>query len=310
MKIKTTSILENAVLFSLSRRSWGNSRTADKSHIKTTEGDSAEALAADEKTKRRLHITKRLISDCPELDAVYDELGDLYNWCLARCMQSCLREGVYFVKKDMVKEFEAHIEASNKRLKEELIPAFLAVYDSAIEKAKADLNGQFRASDYPSANEMRCKFGTHHSWLEFNVPKDLPEEVKQRETKKLKEQMDNAATEIVFALRESFAGLVEDLARRMEVQPGTPGKRFTAAGAVDNLKDFISRFQSLNIANDAELEAAIVSARAIVENKRDIENLKESKLSRDRIKTAIEGVKATCATLIADRPKRKITFED
>ncbi len=303
MKIETTKILEEAALFSLTRRSWGNSRQADKSKLKTSE-DKQD----DEKTKRRITVSKRLIDNCPQLDAIYEELGDLYHWCLGHSMQSCLREGVYFVRKSMILEFEERIENATKRIEEILVPEFLSVYHEAIDNARDELNGYFRAEDYPSIREMAAKFGIRHAWLEFNVPKDLPEDVKKREAKKLREQMDTAVQEMVCTLRESFASFVEELSRRLEVKPGTTGKRFTAPGAIDNLKDFISRFNSLNMANDTELAAAVAKARELVETK-DAGNVAHSEQSRQRIIAAVGEVKKTCAALIEDMPARRFNLE-
>ena len=316
MKIETTSILENAVLFSLSRWAWGNRRVADKSHLKTSDDEDANkaTLASLSVTKELIRTRDRLTKDgvvlkgCKELKAIYDKLNETYLWCMNHSMPSCLRDSIYFVKKDMVQAFEDRIAKDNAIVRDELIPAFLAVYPAAIEQARIDLNGQFQLSDYPNAAQMRNNFGTKHSWLEFNVPKDLPEQVKKSETAKMKQQLQDAATELVFGLRESFAEYVDDLSRRMQVQPGTAGKRFTAPGAVENLLEFIERFNSLNIANDVELEAAVAKARDIV-NGKDVVNMVNSAMSRDRVKQSFSEIRGTMETLIQDRPKRKFNFE-
>ena len=302
-EINSTSILENALLFSLTRRSWGNRGVADKSKIHTTNNPTS-----DEQQKKRLHLTKQLITECKELDALYDALAGIYQWCIGRSMYSCLRDGVYFVKKSMVEEFEAKIASANTAIEDELMPAFLKVYNEAIDRARDELGEMFNESDYPPIEEMRHKFGVQHSWLEVNVPKDLPKAVKAREEKKIKEQLQNAATEIVFALRESFASYVEDLARRMEVVPGTAGKRFTAPGAVENMRDFITRFNCINIANDTELQATVEKAKLILDGK-DADNLVHSEMSRQRIKAALADIRLQTGKLIAERPKRKFREE-
>src|SRR4030067_977159 len=139
-------LFNNAVLFTITLRAWGNRRKASTDVVDTT---------AD---KSRLHLTKKLLQT-KELAAIYRFQRDTKAWCLKRSMPAFIRNGVYVVKLDMVEEFEKQLRAAIKTQREQYIPALLEVYGQAIRDARAGLGDMFNANDYPSSTQLAPTFG-------------------------------------------------------------------------------------------------------------------------------------------------------
>ncbi len=139
------NILHNAILFSLTRRSWRNRAIGDMDKV-TSEAE-----------KSKLKISKTLIA-AEELDAINQYLSTVYNWCLDRSMFSCLRPGVYFVKRTAVEEFETMLAEAVKQLRSHYVPALAAVYPAKVEASRVALKDQYDASDYPTVADLPNRF--------------------------------------------------------------------------------------------------------------------------------------------------------
>ena len=297
----TPALLREAMLFSLTRRAWGNRSQGDKNVI-TSSAD-----------KKRLNLTKRLLS-CPELTAINDKMATVYLWCLARSMQStAVRKGIYFVKRDMIEQFEAYLLAAQAELNDVLVPAFIAAYPAAKEAMKlpaenGGLGDLYVEADYPAVAFFNTAFAIEWSWLALSVPSELPEEVRTREIAKLRESFDQAQEEIKFALRESFKQVVEHAIERLT--PGPDGRPKMIRESAINFEGFFETFHAKSMVDDNELMALVDRVRGILRNMPDVEDLRLRPTLQVETAEQFAQVNKVLDTLVINKPVRRIKFDD
>ncbi len=288
-------ILRRAVLFSLTTHSWRNRKQADPSKV-----------TADCATGA-LNSTKRLL-ESDALNAIMAHLNATYNWCLARAMYSGVRRGVYFVKRDMVGEFESYIAQAGAELRDVLVPAFLAEYEACIAgaaKPAADggLGELFDRKDYPSPDDLAACFGFDHSWLALSVPDELPEEVNRRECAKLRASFEEAQVEVKFALREGFKALV-DKARSLLVEKKSDGRqRAFRQKSLEAMDKFFATFEARNMMADGELTALVCEAKSALRGI-DVKKLARDSVFRGEVAERFNVVNVELEKLLVDRPRR------
>lgn len=291
-------ILRNAMLFSLTIRAWSNRCQADDSKI-TAECD-----------KSKLNTTKKLI-ESEALQAIMQHTNMVYNWCLARSMQSSIRRGVYFVKRDMVQTFEDFLSESQRLLDEKFVPALLAEYAQCKANAQkpaseGGLGELYCEEDYPTPEDLRRSFCFEWSWMSLSVPNELPEEVRQRECDKLRESFQNAQTEVVYALREGFKKIVDNAANLLTA-PKNGKQRIFGKATVQTFEKFFDTFEARNLMDDAELKQLVNQARATVKGIK-LDQIKNGDVRAD-IAQQFNAVSNAMDKLLVDRPGRKFQFD-
>jgi hypothetical protein len=299
-KTPSITLLREAMLFSLTLHQWGNRHKADAEHLLNTTGD-----------KKKFNLTKRLVTS-PELNAITQHLDDVYKWCGDRSMQAVtIRKGLYFVKRDMIPEFERHLTAAVRKLRDELVPAFVSTYPTqrdAMNKA-ADAGGlgdAWNAKDYPKPEELASPstFAIEWSWLALSVPEELPEEVRVREIAKLQKSFEEAQQEIRYALRAGFKKLIDHAVERLT--PGEDGrpKRLYAEAMVTNFQEFFDTFNARDLMGDHELRELVERARDIIKGT-DTDDLHEQASVRMDTALAFAKVGEVVDELVKAVPSRR-----
>ncbi|MBE3141440.1 MAG: hypothetical protein IMZ53_12770 [Thermoplasmata archaeon] len=316
MKNINSNILEHATLFTLTLCSWGN-RAKGSLEDATFLGDIVPEITADaspeetastnEPDKKRLSLSKRLIKS-DEYKAVRKAQSELKKWCMQRCMPSFLKDGIFIVGLEQVKEFEMKLAEAKQQIREVLVPVFLQAYPKQVEDAREALGNLFLESDYPSIEQLRKSFNLHWSWISFSVPDTLPEGVRQQEIEKLQKRVQDAQIEIIASLRGSFGELVSHMVDKLK--PDTSGKKKIIKEAfIENFRDFFNTFDARNLMDDTELAASVGKARALLENV-SAEGLRASADLRQNIVDQFETVKVETDKLIIEIPSRRFDFEE
>lgn len=301
------AVLRNSMLFSLTRHQWSNRRAADRNKLDTT-GD-----------KRRFTVTKSLLKS-PELDAIVEHLNEVYTWCFNRAMQStAVRRGIYFVNRAVIQAFEDKLRTAEAKLRgpEGLVEKFLATYDERKEAMKLPapngLGDEYKERDYPTKQQLREAFRLEWSWLALSVPDELPEEVRERESAKLRESFEQAQNEIQYALRAGFADLIKHAVDRLSPDADGNPKTFQKS-LVGNFLEFFDTFTARNFLGDAELEKLVTQAKGIVSGlptdiKEAAEALRSSPDIRQTTVAGFEQLSAELGKLVVDVPVRKFNFD-
>ena len=220
---------------------------------------SAVEVEAD---KTLIKVSKVLL-DSKELEAIRSFDGSVRAWLDSRCLP--FEAGIRLLPVALIEEVDAKLEEFSQQ-REDLVEAFVAVYDDLKADARRRLNGLFDPRNYPSADKVRAKFSMSHQYLSFDTPAALGEinsAVFSRERAKLQQRMEDAYQEAREVLRETCRDLVGHLRERLE--PGADGTRKRLAETtLEKLREFLDNFTARNITDDAELGRYVEQARSLL----------------------------------------------
>jgi len=311
MKKLNSNILENATLFTLTLSAWGNRAkgSLDEASFHGNEnlfGDGEEEIT-NEPDKKRLSLSKRLIKS-DEYKALRRAQTDIKKWCIDRCMPSFLKDGIFIVSLNQVREFETKLAETKANIRDVLVPAFIAAYPNQVEEARTALGSLFVEADYPSQVQLSHSFDLKWSWITFSIPDTLPEGIREQEVAKLKKQVQDASIEIVASLRASYGDLVTHMVDRL--RPDASGKKkVIREDFIESFHDFFDNFDAKNLMDDGDLAESVGKARALLNNI-SAEGLRASANIRENILTSFEAVKIEADKLIEEMPSRMFDFDE
>jgi hypothetical protein len=296
------------VLFRVTYHLWTNRAKADTQ----PEGKKRRET---ETARDRIRSTMKLI-ESDAYKTLVTRTNEMKMWVLTRCMPSYLLNGIYFVKLIAVEEVETKIAEFNTWIATEGVPALIDDWDRAKAQAQIDfakaarelgIENPYNEDRYPDTKDLYAKFGVEHAWVTFGVPENLPEEIRERESVKIRASYDNAAEEISAALREGFSAIVAHAVDQMSSGPGE--KKIIKESLVVNFKEFCETFKFRNLTDDGELESLVKQAEAIMSGV-DARRLRESPRTRREVVNKLAEVKATIDKMIVTAPRRKIDLDE
>ncbi len=190
-------------------------------------------------------------------------------------------------------------------------PAPRTVY--AASEFFSGLGDLYNEKDYPTVEQLRSAFSFDHSWLALSVPDDLPEEVREREVKKLRESFEMAQEEIKYALRAGFKEMIDHCVDRLT--PGANGKpKVFQQSLVTNFRAFFDTYNAKNLMEDSELESLVNQAKAVVNGlPRDASEAADALRSSPDIRAttaqSFADLNAKLGELVIEKPVRKFDFD-
>ena len=179
-------------------------------------------------------------------------------------------------------------------------------YDREREAAREALNGSFRESDFPAPSELRNYFSMKYSLFTLEVPKGLPDDIRESEIQKYKDNMTNVFVECRDALRNTLSELVGHLAERLQPDADGKRKRLTRT-TVENLRDFLDTVNKRDITSDDDILRISDQAREILKNY-SADDLK-GQWTGERVQAGLEIVKTEIDGLIRRDGGRKIDLD-
>ena len=171
--------------------------------------------------------------------------------------------------------------------------------------ARVRLGSLYNPGDYPAS--LRGLFG-----IAWEYPSVEPPEYLQRLNPKLFEQecqrVSSRFDEAVQMAEEAFVSelnrLVSHLSERLSGQEDGKPKVFRDT-AVENLREFFSRFRQLNVRSNADLDALVEQAQSVLRGV-EPQQLRDNAPRRQQVASQLAGVQATLDGLMVDRPRRSI----
>lgn len=293
-------ILRKAVLLSITIHAWRNRAEADRDKI-TADCDSA-----------KLSTSKKLIVS-EKYDELVRYLEGAKRWCLKRSMMSGVRDGIFFVKRDVVPELEEHFAEVNRTVQSKYVPALLEDMPRAMGAARASaadggLGALYRESDYPTAVQLPGLFSIEHAWTAMSVPNELPEEVRQRECAKLAKSFADAQEQVTYALRLGFKKIVDRACELLK--PSADGKkRIFGKATLDTFDDFFDTFRARNIMDDSELAKLVADAKAATRGVKASGTKKMPDAVRADTARQFDAVAKRLEALVVDAPRRTFDLE-
>jgi hypothetical protein len=304
----SSDLLTKAVLLDVTWHCWTNRAKAEAL-------PESNSRAAKAQANQDLRTTMRLIKS-PALDAIVTRTNETKAWVMARCMPSYLVNGIQFVKLVAVEEFEREMDALNKWLKDEGVPALQQDWPRAKAQAKIDyqkmaeklgIANPYNEAKYPDPADLPGKFGVTHAWVTFGVPQSLPDELRERESIKIAAKYEAAADEIYSALLTGFSDVVAHAVGQMVRQPGEP-KKVIKEALVVNFREFCETLRFRNFNDDSQLDDLINQAEQIMSGV-SASTLRDRPRARAQVVAQLSTIKAAIDSMIATAPRRKIDLD-
>ena len=213
--------------------------------------------------------------------------------------------GVRLIKQGDVQRFDEDLRGH----KDALILAVQELdtnYDVLKRAAKERLGSLFAENDYPP-----CLAGLFDVAWEFPSVEPpeylmrLNPQLYQQEKARVTARFDEAVRLAESAFLDEFSRLVSHLTERISGNGLDGDKKVFRDGVIDNLEVFFSRFKSLNVHSNPQLDELVETAQRAVKGIAPQE-LRDSESIRQQVTTQLAAVTATLDGLLVDAPRRKI----
>ena len=253
-------------------------------------------------------VSKKLLKS-KELAAIVKHDAETAEWVKNRSVPSMFRRGVYLVKLEAVEQIENYLQERSPQ-RDDLIQAFLEVYDAQKGEAEQHLRDVYDPTDYPPRGVVASRFAFEWSWIAFNTPtklKEISTGFWEMEKAKAAAKFENATENAKLLLRVQMKELVDHLVERMT--PGEDGKRrIFKSTTLSNITEFLDTFSLRNITSDSEMEYLVTQAKSLL-NGVDPETLRKSDVDAECLATGFGTVKKFLDDMVTTAGSRKITFD-
>lgn len=177
---------------------------------------------------------------------------------------------------------------------------------SELKRAAQDrLGSLYVESDYP--DRLVDLFDMHWEFPSVEPPNylmALSPEIYRQECDRVREQFDDAVRMAEQAFLEELGGLISHLSERLSGdQDGKP--KIFRDSVVENITEFLDRFQRLTIHSSPQLEELVARAGRVIRGVQP-ENLRADASLRQRTATQLSGIQSVLDGLMIDRPRRRI----
>lgn len=172
------------------------------------------------------------------------------------------------------------------------VAQFVEHYDDLVDAAERSLGDLFNANDYPSAEEVRSKFGFRLVFSPVPESNDFRIDVGNSELAELREQYESAyESRVKEAMKTAWDKLHDVLSTMSEklTEPEGEKPKLFHGTFVSNITDMCQLLTHLNIANDPELEMARRELERAVANV-DIADIRSDPGLRVDLKTQVDAV--------------------
>lgn len=285
-------LMQKNCLLSLIFPHWGNKRVVDPTGLKTSAKTS------------RMHLTLDLV-DSPEYRAVRRFTDDVKRRILRRCMPSYIQEALWMCDLTECEYIDKIVEDGKVELSKK-VAAFVKAYPSQVKAAQQDLIGFWDAKQYPAADTLAGLFDIRHQFVEFGVPKNLPQQLRIQQADKLQKSFDEALVKMRESLRMMFGEILDHATDRLKVNKDEKAPVFKDS-LVQNFKDFVETFSIRNFAKDEELAKLVGQCERIIGDKPvDItaEAWRENEATRKQTLEALTKVKSEMDKMVGVRASR------
>ncbi len=212
--------------------------------------------------------------------------------------------GVRLIPQRTISDFDRQIAS----FREELIDAVEELdrhYGELRGAARQRLGDLFDASDYPAT--LIGLFGIEHEYPSVEPPdylRQLNPALYEQECQRVQARFDEAVQLAEQAFTEELSRLIEHLSERLSGDTDGKPKVFRDS-AVSNLSEFFTRFGSLNVRSNAQLDELVQRAQRLL-NGVEPQDLRDSGTLRQWLGTQLSGVQSSLDGLMVDRPRRNI----
>jgi hypothetical protein len=289
------SIASSAVLIDLSISTW-TGRKLDKraSQDVTNQAGAAKGVA---------NVSKKLLGDCAELDAVQKFAANARNIHYAMTTPwSDLGLRLCTTRAYLGSETRAGYEKEMSGLQQEffrLVDVFLQAYDWEIQNAQLKLGSLFNPDEYPTVDALRNKFRFRFAAMpvpeagdwRLDVGNEAAESLRGQYEKFYSDQLKTAMGDVWQRTYEALSKMSE----RLDYGDDTNKKIFRDS-LVSNVKDMIVMLNDFNVTGDPTMTKAAADLEQALEGVTP-EALREDAYLRAQTKQQVDAVRKTIDSL-------------
>lgn len=279
-------IASASVLIDLSISVWTGRKKDKKASDAVTAGAGAAAGVAG--------VTKKLLGDCAELDAVAKFAANVRNahysmttpWSdlgMRLCPTVKYINGYELAMSEYQQEFWV------------LVEKFLAAYDWEIQNAQLKLGTLFNADEYPTATALRDKFKFRYAAMPMPTAGDWRLDVEAEAAASLKAQYESFFNEQYRKSMEDVWRRVHEAITRMSEKldyRGDEDKKIFRDSLVHNVRDMIVMLREFNVTGDPVMARAAMELDDALEGVTP-EALREDAYLRAKTKQTVDEVRKT-----------------
>tara|TARA_R110000796_G_scaffold94488_2_gene199357 strand:- start:194 stop:1033 length:840 start_codon:yes stop_codon:yes gene_type:complete len=202
------------------------------------------------------NVSKNLLGDCAELQAVQKFAGNVRNIHYSMTMpwsdngSRLLTTAQYFKYNETMTDLQQEFSR--------LVVEFLNVYDWKIMDAQAKLGAMFNRDEYPSRDQLDDKFGFRVSYVPLPDVGDFRIDINNTALEQLKTQYETHYTSAVsLAMNDLWHRLHDNLTtliRQLGVDDEGKGNRLYDS-VFDRALDLIEMLSTCNVTGDSQMEA-------------------------------------------------------
>ena len=249
------SIQSSAMIVEFNASVW-TGRKKDKSA-------SAQITMQNNAASGTANVSKKLLGDCAELDAVQKFVGNVRNQHYALTMpwsdlgQRLIPTTLFFDYQNQMSAFEQEFDR--------LVQAFVDVYDWEIIQSRAKLGSLFNDADYMSVHDLHRKFAFRVTYSPVPEAGDFRVDMGNEQAAILKTQYQEhyeaqitKAMDDVFKRTRTYLERLHNSLDDADVgirKNGKPRQKKLATSTFDGVLDMIDMLKMCNLTGDTQMEA-------------------------------------------------------
>ena len=212
--------------------------------------------------------------------------------------------GIRLIHREQIEDFDNRATSIASRLDEAVVDLD-GHYDELRHAARDRLGSLFNASDYPVS--LAGAFSMSWDFPSVDPPgylRQVNPELYEQECDRVRSRFAEAIRLAEEAFTAELSELLSHLCERLNGDRDGKPKVFRDT-AVSNLTEFFSRFRSLNVGSNAELDRLVEQTQCVLRGVRP-NSLRQSDGLRQHITTQLSGVQSVLDGMMVDRPRRNI----
>jgi hypothetical protein len=278
------SLATSAVLVSLDVNVWSATK-----QDRAISNEVTTAKNADESAGR---YVKNLLANHPKHKAIVNYRQTIYNWLQRRTYRWNNSQDLLPVI-DLPKFKQEYNEHNLAFLT--MIDSFIVDYDSIVSNMAFKQGDMFNRNDYPSAEQVRSKFGLQLFVSEVptndfrcNIAQDIVDDLKTT----FELQTQNIIGSIQLEQSKRFIEVMESISHCCgvdDVGNDKTKKRKIYESTIQKAKDYCETFKGFNLSNDGDLEQARASLEKALHGV-SAEDIRESDAIRESVKEGVDDI--------------------
>ena len=202
-------------------------------------------------------MSKKLLGDCAELDAVQKFTGNARNYHYHGTMPWS-DSGLRLLPTKQYFKYHAEMTALQTEFAR-LVQVFLDAYDWEIQAAQLKLGTLFSADDYPTRDSLESRFRFRMNYMplpdagDFRI--DVEAEAKRELASQYESYYDNQFKQAMGDVWQRAHDAVAKMSERLDYTDSS-GKKIFRDSLVDNVMEMCDLMEVCNVTNDPAMDNA------------------------------------------------------